>query len=579
MYDASQHPDVKARRKTAQQVLTEFLEAFEKDGDVDGVVTLQEFINYYNTLGASIDDDDYFELMVRNAWHISGGQGSAANTANRRVLVTRADGSQSVNEIEDDLGLKADDTAGMKARLRKQGIDASDIATYGGVDTRSKKPLQALHAKGRSLNNFSLQATGSKMTSVDKLSAFATSGDQLLPPDRSSSIKLASPMKLDHGNKNPGATEGVNFLISKLKAGLKKRGANGFLGLQRTFRIIDDDGSKSLSLGEFIKAMKETKVELTEPEIRTLFQNFDRDNNGSIDFEEFIQGVCDPMNERRRRLVELAFSKIDKDGSGVVDAQEIALMYDASQHPDVKARRKTAQQVLTEFLEAFEKDGDVDGVVTLHEFINYYNTLGASIDDDDYFELMVRNAWHISGGQGSATNTANRRVLVTRADGSQSVNEIEDDLGLKADDTAGMKARLRKQGIDASNIATYGGVDTRTKSNLQSSYLDRTKSRVSKRQEDTTPPKFSNTVDDSNVKDLVTKVRTKLLSTKSSNGNEMTATKALVNLQREFLNADLDHSSYLSLGEFKVALKNCGVMLSDNDIERLFKYVGNVDCL
>jgi len=26
--------------------------------------------------------------------------------------------------------------------------------------------------------------------------------------------------------------------------------------------------------------------------------------------------------------------------------------------------------------------------------------LSASIDDDDYFELMVRNSWHISGGTG-----------------------------------------------------------------------------------------------------------------------------------------------------------------------------------
>ena len=26
--------------------------------------------------------------------------------------------------------------------------------------------------------------------------------------------------------------------------------------------------------------------------------------------------------------------------------------------------------------------------------------VSASIDDDDYFELMIRNAWHIPGGQG-----------------------------------------------------------------------------------------------------------------------------------------------------------------------------------
>lgn len=36
-----------------------------------------------------VDSDDYFELMMRNAWHISGGDGRQANTSNLRVLVRR----------------------------------------------------------------------------------------------------------------------------------------------------------------------------------------------------------------------------------------------------------------------------------------------------------------------------------------------------------------------------------------------------------------------------------------------------------------------------------------------------------
>jgi hypothetical protein len=71
--------------------------------------------------------------MIRNAWHISGGEGAAANSANRRVLVTRADGSQSVEEIKNDLGLKANDKAGMMARLKAQGVDAGSIALYGSA--------------------------------------------------------------------------------------------------------------------------------------------------------------------------------------------------------------------------------------------------------------------------------------------------------------------------------------------------------------------------------------------------------------------------------------------------------------
>jgi len=35
-------------------------------------VTMQEFVDYYGNISASIDDDDYFLLMIKNAWNISG---------------------------------------------------------------------------------------------------------------------------------------------------------------------------------------------------------------------------------------------------------------------------------------------------------------------------------------------------------------------------------------------------------------------------------------------------------------------------------------------------------------------------
>ena len=77
---------------TPTQVLNDFLETFEVGGVVDGKVTFDEFTNYYNRVSSSIDNDDYFELMMRNAWHISGGEGWCANSSNRRVLATMADG-------------------------------------------------------------------------------------------------------------------------------------------------------------------------------------------------------------------------------------------------------------------------------------------------------------------------------------------------------------------------------------------------------------------------------------------------------------------------------------------------------
>ena len=184
-----------------------------------------------------------------------------------------------------------------------------------------------------------------------------------------------------------------------------------------------------------------------------------QDGNGSIGYEEFLNGLRGHMNERRRGMVMQAFERLDKDGSGVIEPDDIVDAYDASKHPDVISGKKTANDVYREFLDTFDVGGVHDGKVTRDEFVNYYDNVSACIDDDDYFELMIRNAWHISGGEGWCANTANRRVLVTHADGRQSVEEIKDDLGLTADDVGGMVARLGAQGVSATHVSTFAGGD------------------------------------------------------------------------------------------------------------------------
>ena len=53
-----------------------------------------------------------------------------------------------------------------------------------------------------------------------------------------------------------GADAGLLMVVKKLQTELKSRGARGIIGLGRKFKIMDDDGSKSLNMAEFKKAMK-----------------------------------------------------------------------------------------------------------------------------------------------------------------------------------------------------------------------------------------------------------------------------------------------------------------------------------
>ena len=61
-------------RKTERQVLEEFLSTFEMalSDKPDGIVTLDEFIEYYSSVSASIDNDAYFAQMMNSSWNIKG---------------------------------------------------------------------------------------------------------------------------------------------------------------------------------------------------------------------------------------------------------------------------------------------------------------------------------------------------------------------------------------------------------------------------------------------------------------------------------------------------------------------------
>ena len=176
----------------------------------------------------------------RNAWHISGGEGQAANTANRRVLVTKSDGSQYVEEIKNDLGLKRGDTAGMMARLSAQGVSAVAAAGSGAAGDVSTRQEFGRPSKG----------PGGRQPTAPVEAARS-------PYSRSSRGAVQSKLALEE--------DFALELLEALRGQLTSRGSKGLIGLQRQFRIMDDDGSKSLDLKEFKKAMADTHVRLKNP--------------------------------------------------------------------------------------------------------------------------------------------------------------------------------------------------------------------------------------------------------------------------------------------------------------------------
>jgi Ca2+-binding EF-hand superfamily protein len=299
----------------------------------------------------------------------------------------------------------------------------------------------------------------------------------------------------------------------------------------------------------------------------------DTGRSGSIDFEHFLQAMAGRMNKQRRDIVDMAYNVLDADGSGEVDMADMINIYNVTSHPDYKAGKKTKEQILRELIDVFDVGEEKDGRVTKQEFRNYYQQISAAIENDNMFELMIRNAWHISGGAGQAANTANRRVLVTRSDGSQAVEEVKGDLGLAARDREGTLARLKMQGVNAANIDFAGGTEDknqRFRPNSAAPFVRRPSSasatsRNPYRQQNAQAQAKQEIIEGQMMAALVDDVRSQLIGD-DANG--------VIELQRQFREVDTNGSGSLDLQEFTNAIRNCRILVNTDQVRRIFNYFG-----
>lgn len=192
------------------------------------------------------------------------------------------------------------------------------------------------------------------------------------------------------------------------------------------FRAMDRNRNGSLDPVEFKYAMRDYGLGLSEIEVQQIVKYFDTNKDGKLSFTEFLVAIRGELNARRQKMVHAAYNILDKDGSGQVTIADIEAAYDVTHHPAYGT--KTKEEILLEFMQVWETHKR-DGIVTIEEFEDYYKDISAGIDNDDYFELMIRNAWHIDGGEGWCENTTIKRVLKEAPDGSQKIVKVVNDMG------------------------------------------------------------------------------------------------------------------------------------------------------
>ena len=186
--------------------------------------------------------------------------------------------------------------------------------------------------------------------------------------------------------------------LKKIISLLKSRGTRGIFSIRRTFDIFDVNCNGSIDLNEFKEMINKLRIELSNEEANSLFNEFDKDKNKEISYEEFLEIILGEFPEERETRLKQVFYMLDKNNSGGVSIDEIKDGYHYKRHPDVLKGRKSPEEIYSEFLDNldyhFNLIKQIDSKeLNFNQFVDFYRNISFCYEKYEDFSDYLKAVW------------------------------------------------------------------------------------------------------------------------------------------------------------------------------------------
>lgn len=209
----------------------------------DHIITKEEFEEYYNNISASIDRDDYFELMMNSAWNLDGSR------------VTKK-------------GWKGEDDSGpAKSGARRGGGGVS--GAIGGGSSAAKGGSAAAEMPAMNYTEAQLMEQFQK-----KLAARGSRGIMGLGRQ----FKIA-----DDDQSGALGMEEFKKAVHDFRIGLTPKDA------ERLFKVFDRSGDGAIDYEEFLRGVRGEMNEFRKGFAMKAFNIMDKDKSGTLDIDDIRQ--------------------------------------------------------------------------------------------------------------------------------------------------------------------------------------------------------------------------------------------------------------------------------------------------
>ena len=379
LFNPNLHPEVKSGKRNESDILNEFIFTFDSYinyKDRISQISLEDFIEYYSGISASIADDDYFIDIMNGVWDIS--NNSFLQKINPEYL---------------------------------NNSNQENIETSDKINEKNMNILTPIKEENN-FNDFTLKKYNKR--------SFSNNNFRTLNKKTGKSYNILTGYFDDENNifvNNINGNENINFttsnnnnsdyyLVNKLRNILISKGPKSLFVIEKMLSMYDNNNTGKIDLSTLIKIFETYKISISEEEIEKIFSHFDFDNTGMIKYDNLISSIVGSMSIRRENLIKKVYNLISTNNTFDIPLINIIKSYISSRHPDVISGKRISEDVLQEFADNLNIFKDYINSIKKNEsdrlnyedFIKFYSQISMYISDNNYFEMLIKNVWNLDGG-------------------------------------------------------------------------------------------------------------------------------------------------------------------------------------
>ncbi len=192
------------------------------------------------------------------------------------------------------------------------------------------------------------------------------------------------------------AVANTETLLNELRSQIVSKGVDGYWSLRAYFLALE---KRALNVGKIDRedlkdALRRWGVVLEDKFLDPIINTLDTAKLGLLEWRNFIATVRGgAMSDERGAVVASVFLGMSKDGGATVTAEDFAYYFNGKAHPLCQVADLSVQDALAHMMMSCSVRGQMPTTITLEQFSEYYNDLSAAVDDDAYFEDVVRGSF------------------------------------------------------------------------------------------------------------------------------------------------------------------------------------------